>query len=367
MNTVRKIAIICTTLMLAAATGHVMQSDKPAAKGEKPLLASAGKLAQAPVQKPVAEAAPQARQPQAPEAPSKAPEMRLAEVGPDLPGPDLPGLTRADAAMADLDRLGVEVSPPRALADAPGLGPLPADVTTDTAGFGAQSCDLPKVDVASAPSASVHFALSAPCLANSAVTIRHEGLALPVTLDAAGAWSGVVPAMAVDARFVIIFSDATELEVTQVVSGLSDLNRIAIRTESAVPMQLHGIEYGADFGTLGDVNASAPREAATELGGWMAVFGSDRAQVQIYSAPAAMTDIRLDLEAAIDAQSCGQTARATAQRLLRGVAEAPAEISLDLPDCADALATDAEAVPAQEGGAVLMQLPDFPLSLASLD
>jgi hypothetical protein len=317
MKPLHKIAMVFTTLLLAAATGHVMQSAAPGGT-------------EAPAPEPAAAAQPQPDPQSNPQ-----PEQQLARTAEHLPALGLP--------------------PMRKPLPAPGMGPLPQDSAHQASGFAPQTCAPPQIALEPAASASVRLSLAAPCLAGQTATIHHAGLALPITLSAAGDWSGIIPALLPQARFSVALADGTTLEATQAVTGLADLNRIALVTGARTPVQLHSFEYGSGHGGAGDVNPADPRSPDTPLGGWMAVFASATAQpqVQIYTAPASMADLRLELEAGVDPASCGKDLTAEAHRLLRGVAEVPAEITLAMPDCNDG------------DGTVVMQLPDFPIAVAT--
>lgn len=318
MKPLHKIAMVCTTFLLAAATGHVMQNSA------QPNLTDGQ------------ETAPQ-------------PERAAAE-------PELSPIHLADATLPRT-MLGRPSRHNETTASTP-LS-LPQEDTYARSGFAAPAqalrCAAPQVETAAGPSASVRLTLTAPCLAGQSVMIRHEDLTLPVRLSESGIWSGLIPAMASAAQLTFDLPDGTELTAQQTVTGLTDLNRYVLRTHSTAKLALHGFEYGSRNGAAGDVNPAAPRTADTPLGGWMAIFASADAanQVQIYTAPANLSDIRLEVEATVDAISCGKDLTGETQRLLKGAIEPPEMLSLAMPDCGDG------------DGAVLMKLPDFPLSVAA--
>lgn len=316
MKPLHKIALVCTTFILAAATGHVMQNSARFGLTSDQVPPPMAGTPQSPAE-PVALAA--------------EPEVHVAQV---------PGLTAPAPRLQVVETDTVT---------------LPQDDPAPATGFAQPACAAPTLSAASAPSASVQLTLEAPCLSGQWATIRHEGLTLPIRLSTNGDWSGLVPAMAPEARLSVALPDGTQLNAVQAVTGLANLNRYVLSAEGPAALQLHGYEYGSGAGGEGDVSAAMPRTADTPLGGWMAVFDDPEAgtQVQIYSAPAEMADIRLQAEAEITPQSCGKDLRAQAQRLLKGSAEAPAPITLAMPDCGDG------------EGVVVMALPDFPLNVAA--
>lgn len=326
MKPLHKIVLVCTTFVLAAATGHVMQNPARFGLNEAENPAAPADVTNI---QPVANIA-------------EAPEITLAQLeqgaAPQLPGAPMMRPLAQDIATA----------------------PAPVETGLAVSGF-ATGCGAPQIGVAPAASASVLLSVEAPCHGGALVTISHEGLALPVRLSPDGSWSGVVPALAEAASYDVDLPDGTIVSATQRVSGLGGVNRIALNWQGAAGFVLHAREYGSDYGAAGDVTLAAPRNAETPLGGWMAVFaeGAGAPQVQIYTAPASMTDIRLELEAALSAETCGQDLQAELHRWVGGQAEAPVALSLSMPDC-----------DAPEGGlegGVVMPLPDFPLTLAAVN
>jgi len=315
MKPLHKIVMVFTTLLLAATTGHVMQSAVPERSAD-PVV---------PSPEPVAGA------PSAPALPAAAPAF--AQSRHRAPNLDTPKMR---APLAD--------STPDA---------IPLDSLAEAKGFAAPGCAAPMLETRATASASVAVTLAVPCLGGQKARIRHEGLTLPITLAADGHWRGTVPALATEAHLTVMLPDGTELAATQAVSGLKEVNRIAVATGGLRGVQLHGLEYGSGPDGPGDVNPRAQRAPDTPMGGWLAVFEDDATQVQIYSAPASMSDVRLELTAAVGPDTCGKDVHAEARRLLRGVAEAPAEIIVAMPACDDG------------DGMVLVPLPEFPLNLAA--
>lgn len=323
MKPLHKIAMVFTTFVLAAATGHVMQNQAQFGLGQQAAAPEAAPMELSNIE-PVANTEPTAEQ--------------LAQL--EIRAPSLP-----------------ETPQMRTPTDA-GLAPMPQDTGLDTPGFAAQpaapKCAAPQLTAQPAASGTALLSLTAPCLPGQEAEIRHEGLRLPILLSAEGRWSGVVPAFAEQARFSVALPEGPSPEAVLTVSGLADLHRIAVATGGMKLALLHGYEYGAAPGTAGDVSAANRRDGATGLGGWLAVFDTPKAAtpVQIYTAPAAMSDIWLALEVPVTSETCGKDLTGTVARLHSGTTE-QAMLTLAMPDCGDG------------DGAVMMQLPDFPLALAT--
>ncbi|MGD9916795.1 MAG: hypothetical protein AB7U46_02165 [Paenirhodobacter sp.] len=327
MKPLHKILMVSTTFMLAAATGHVMQNPEAfgiAARGNgQPGAVVGGDLGLENIT-PVANV----------EQPGKAVLVSGLSIEGEAQLPQLPAMR---APQAD-----------------PAIAALPADTDPETPGF-ASDCAAPVLSLGAATQGAVRLDLDAPCAAGATVTIRHEGLALPVTLDATGGWHGLVPALAQEARFEADLPGGKTLAAIEEVNDLGTLNRVVLSWTGPAQLALNAFEYGSGYGGAGHVAPTTPRNADTPLGGWMTGFsgGSEQAHVQVYTAPASLTDVHFDLEAAVDAQSCGQDLQADLRRLIGGKAEAPMALSIAMPDCDDA------------EGAVMMPLPDLPVSVAA--
>lgn len=325
MTPLHKIILVGTTFVLAAATGHVMQNPAQFGLQNK------------------AEALPWRDVQNVQSVANIEPAVQVSGLSiegvPELPAAPLPRVPMPERAV----------------------GQVPSDPLTENIGFAAvldsaapaQTCAAPALHWQAGPSATVLLTLSAPCEAGQVAILRHEGFELPIRLSDQGAWSGAVPALAREAQFSVALPGGAVVEAALTVLGLEKLNRIVL-AGNAAPLVLHGLEYGSAYGEVGDVHALAPRTADTPLGGWMASFAAPGAlhYAQIYTAPADLTDLRLEVEAEVSAAFCGQDAEATVQRLLVGKAEAPAALRVALPECDDA------------SGAVLIPLPDFPLAVA---
>lgn len=301
MKPIHKIAMVCTTFVLAAATGHVMQQSTPEGM--------------------VADPAPPATA-----QPVRRAAVPLPEIAPVVPPLAVPAMRRP--------------------VDGATLGPLPQDVGR---------CAVPQLRADPAPGALVRLTVTAPCHAAERAEIRHEGLRLPIQLSDTGRWSGLVPAFAEEAVFQLgLDGGAPPSRVTLRLPEVAEVNRIAVTLPADSATQLQGYEDGAAPGSIGDVSASAPRAAGTRLGGWITSYrlpGAAQA-VQIYSAPAAMSDIRLALETPVTPQNCGKDLVGVVLRQLGKVTDR-AQLTLAMPACGEA------------EGAVVMPLPDFPLSLAA--
>lgn len=250
-------------------------------------------------------------------------------------------------AVAELPAL-----PRRAVAADAAIGALPQ---TEAPSGGFARCAAPALKLAPAAGASVLLSIAAPCAADGAVEIRHEGLAIPVQLDAAGDWSGLVPALAPNADYSLELPDGQTLAATVAVPELDTVNRVVVGWTGAPAFLLNAFERGASWGGAGHVRAAAPGVPAAPGSGWLLSYGlaEDGPHLQVYTAPAGLTGLALDLEAPVSEVTCGTDLRAGMRRVIAGRLEAPAEIAVAMPGCDDRL------------GDVVVPLPDLPVSVAT--
>lgn len=272
MKPLHKIALVGTTFVLAAATGHVMQTSAPDGPAPDPAPAAAA--------------------------------MQLAMTAPTeptvTPPPSLPPLVmRAPAAEA-----------------AP--GPLPQDPAQPGPGFAQAECPAPQLTGEAVSGGAVRLTVTAPCHASRQVEIRHEALRLPIRLSETGVWSGVVPAFAEQAVFRLSLNDTEAPPVlTLSVPDATAFNRLAVVVGADTGLDLRGPEDDGEPVRI--ARFSAPGAATA---------------VQIYSAPAAMTGGRLVLDVPVTPQSCGKDMVGAIHRM-SGKTSDQDVFRLAMPDCGD--------------------------------
>lgn len=242
--------------------------------------------------------------------------------------------------------------PRRTVAADAAIGPLPL-AEAPPAGF--VRCAAPTLKLAQAAGASVLLSISAPCAADAAAEIRHEGLVIPVQLDAAGDWSGLVPALAPVAGYALDLPDGQTLATAIAVPGLEAVNRVVVAWTGAPAFLLNAFERGASWGGAGHVRAEAPGVPDAAGTGWLLSYGlaEEGPHLQVYTAPAGLTGLALDLEAPVSDVTCGTDLRVGMRRVIAGRAEASEEIAVAMPGCDDRL------------GDVVVPLPDLPVSVAT--
>jgi hypothetical protein len=327
MKYAKRVTTVAASVLIAAATGHFMQSadtsgPSPAGTAARPIAASLGVTKITPI---------------------------ASVAGSDEMS--RPIMTKARTTLAPLPKISV----PTDMA----LPSVEFGTDQHQGGFASPCIVAPELTLAPAPDAFVTIDLNAPCAANTPFELRQGGIGFDAQTDDAGHWTGAVPALEPEARIDAIFDEGPRATAKVAVPGIASLNRVALSWRSEPTLGLHVFETGAPVGGAGHVFADATRSAGTSLGGYLTVLGDDLRPnarfAQIYSAPAGMTEIAFEFAAPVTDATCGTDFEATAQRSLGGRGEAPVDISIAMPEC-DAI-----------GDVVLMPLPGLPLMVAARD
>ncbi|MCB2115842.1 MAG: hypothetical protein KDE00_05940 [Rhodobacteraceae bacterium] len=367
MQIKRRAITVGTTFFLAAATGHVMQNGEtisarlrggdaaPAAV----LVSATPTVAAAPAPAPVVQASvtpgdmglPKVAMPEeAPViAPASLPLVTTASGLPDLPAAQ-PAPLKAGTALAQrVDALDPAAPKTQSAADA------------NYTAFGIACADpVMSMEVAARAMLKVHVA--APCFANERVTVTHEGLMFTVATDVAGDADFVIPAMAQQAFVNLHFASGDEIGMSQPVSGLEGLNRIAVLWSGGEGLHLSALEAGGGFGSAGHVSAAAPRDRGTSLGGFLVTLGDaavDRPlMAEVYTAPVQAKVDEVIVEAAVTDETCGKVVNGAIVGK-RGLAPVTHDtLSFAMPGC-DAVG---DQLMLSLGG-----LPQGPVALAASD
>lgn len=193
-------------------------------------------------------------------------------------------------------------------------------------------------------SAMVALTLTAPCRGEQTVTIHHGALAFTAQLDHLGIYTVDVPALQPDAAFTVDFVDGESVQADVDVPLAAAMERAALVYEGTSGLQIHALEFGADYGEDGHVWAEAPRDVASALqsgGGYMTILGDanqpDAMLAQVYTYPGDTSSqggvVRLSVEAEVTAYNCAtEVTGQTIEPTLAGNAQTVA-MTVSMPDC----------------------------------
>ena len=180
------------------------------------------------------------------------------------------------------------------------------------------ACADPVVKATAGAEAMIAVDIASTCHAGQTAALRHAGLAILVSLDGEGRFSGVIPALDEKGEVEAIFATGRSVDAAAPVD-LSGLSRVALVTDAGAKVMLSA--YLPD----GDRVAA---ETVTGAGDG----GADTILAQVFSGTAAPDRPRYAIEAQITAESCGAEIGGTVATLHDG-STTVAPWSITMPDC----------------------------------
>jgi hypothetical protein len=309
------------TLICALGIGYFMQSgaSQPAATTSGQVVATSAMVAGTAFNAPVSDT----EQPRVPRV--ELSKVMLTSAAPARP--QMPELSRLPAPplseVALLEQ--ADEQPPQAQAQ-----PQPG-------------CDY-EMTAKTEAAAMVRLSLSAPCMRNERFTLHHNGMMLSETTDARGARNFVVPALAETSVFIAAFANGEGAVATAEVGALSLYDRAVVQWQGAGGLQLHALEFGAQYGGEGHVWAGVARDltvAASGEGGFITRHGDntldDALVAEVYTFPTGATEregpVALSVEAEITSANCGRDLEAQSIQKTANGSLRTHVLTLAMPDC----------------------------------
>jgi len=192
--------------------------------------------------------------------------------------------------------------------------------------------------------AMVRLSLSAPCLMNERFSLHHNGMMFADATNDAGKAEITVPALSEKAVFIATFASGASAVAQADVETLEYYDRAVVQWRGSEGLQIHALEYGADYDDTGHVWAGADRgmaDAARGEGGFVTRLGDanvfEPMLAEVYTFPSGTAlvdgDVRLSLEIEVMDSNCGQDVEAqTLQK--KGISRMQVrEVTLSMPDC----------------------------------
>ncbi|TMV58602.1 hypothetical protein FGG78_36300 [Thioclava sp. BHET1] len=198
-----------------------------------------------------------------------------------------------------------------------------------------------------APAAMLSAQIVAPCDAGKRVVLNGNGLIFAAEMPVSGPLQLSIPAMSAQAVVSARFAQGAVLQASVAVPEVSLFDRVAVQWLGSDGFELHALEFGASYGSDGDVSATHRRsssDAVLDRGGFLTVLGStDVAQplrAEIYTYPSGLAShggkVTLALEAPVTEQNCGRSLMGETLRLQAGVGQ-HADLSVAMPPCGQGL------------------------------
>jgi hypothetical protein len=192
--------------------------------------------------------------------------------------------------------------------------------------------------------AMVDLSLSAPCEAGARVTLHHNGMMITESMDDAGQLSVQLPALSQSAVYMAAFDSGLSAMAKTEITSLDIYDRVVVQWQGPGEMQIHALEFGADYGDDGHVWSQAPRnmeQAALGKGGFMTQHGrampDQDLRAQVYTFPSGTSsqsgDISLSVETEVTDQTCGRRMEGQALQITGGGALSVKDLAIDIPGC----------------------------------
>ena len=224
-----------------------------------------------------------------------------------------------------------------ALDDQP-IAPLPQEVPAPSF-----ACEIALTATVQA-AAIVELSLAAPCLPEERFTLHHNGMMFSAVTDAEGNSTWSVPAMAENAVFIATFAEGETAVASAQVSTLEYYDRIVVQWGGPDALQIHALEYGADYGEAGHIWSQAAGEmamAARGEGGFLTRLGDglglspQTAEIYTFPTATALRDgtISMTVEAVVTAANCGQDVDAQVMKKSGANPLQAHDLQVSMPDC----------------------------------
>lgn len=327
------------TVFAAAATAHLMQSSNgpgPSTVLESVTPAQAGVVTPMP--------AANAAGPMA-EVTDVVPVAASTDIAPhsvESAMPDMPRPPRPAVVAEPLPDHGTGLARRMAVVDTAPAAPAPDLNKVERNEFGL-SCGA-MLTATGSDAAMMSLTLTAPCRGGQAFTVRHGDLVYSARMSDLGTYMAEVPALTAEARVKVTFRDGSYTTAEAHVPLADTVDRVALVSDRRSGLQIHALEFGADYGDAGHVWSGRPRDPASADkagGGFVTVLGDasieDGQMTEVYTFPANTRNrdgvVRLSVEAEVTAENCDRdiTGR-TLQRQADGSIK-PVTLTLALPAC----------------------------------
>lgn len=235
-------------------------------------------------------------------------------MGPQRPGTPVQLVAIADDAMPSLD------------------GPQQARDCT------------PVMSGSAGPAALVNLSLNAPCHGDTELIIHHQGMMISALTNEFGDADLVVPALAPISVFIADFDDGQVAIYTTPVPDFADYDRSILQWEGDAGLQIHALEFGADYGDAGHVWQASANEIGPAMhgqSGFVVRLGHEAVDgghfAEIYSFPRGTSErsgvVQISAEVEVNDFNCGRDLSAQSIQILGSQAPQSTDLTLPMPGC----------------------------------
>ena len=198
---------------------------------------------------------------------------------------------------------------------------------------GGQGCDLRMLATAS-DMAMVDLTMDAPCQAEASFVVYHQGMSISGQTDDLGLAQMSIPALNEHALFIVTFADGESTMAQSFVPDMKEFDRAVLQWTGTHGFELHALRDNASYGQDGHIWSGSDGSAET---GAVVSFTSGEHAAEIYTYPAGQTsnisNIQLNVEAAIKTENCGQVISAQAIQIGPNRTTGITDLEMTLPNC----------------------------------
>ncbi|WP_322891055.1 MULTISPECIES: hypothetical protein [unclassified Yoonia] len=191
-----------------------------------------------------------------------------------------------------------------------------------------------------AADAMVTLTATLPCAPDTDVLIAHDLIRFSARTDSEGLLETLVPALSVEAEFVLFTANVEQARVTIPVPALRNYDRAVLQWRGAGNLQLHSFAAGAEVGDPGHVWSASVQDTIGSRGtvqrlGTGSADPSYSAEVFTYPQGGwqGATDMALKIGVVLTAENCGRAMPVTTFQINRGDLVMRRDMSLRLPGC----------------------------------
>ncbi|CUI43512.1 hypothetical protein [Cognatishimia activa] len=192
--------------------------------------------------------------------------------------------------------------------------------------------------------ALVDLTIEASCMPNARISISHAGLKFHEVLDDAGRLDITVPAFDEFASFNVTFPNGDERKARTEVPAVVFYDRVALQWLGETGLQIHALEFDADYGEEGHVWFGNPRDLTAVIGGnggFMMRMGAGESEISrmadVYtfpkSNPSQDGQVLLTVEAEVNGANCNRPIAAETLQVNGGGDKLTNSFDLVMPDC----------------------------------
>ncbi|KAE9630910.1 hypothetical protein FEE96_09300 [Parasedimentitalea maritima] len=186
--------------------------------------------------------------------------------------------------------------------------------------------------------ANVHLTFSAPCHGNARVTVHHSGLMFTATTNDDGDLDMQVPALTETAVYIVELASGPGAVASTQVSGLDQIDRVALQWTGNSGFEIHAREFGAQYGQAGHIwsgaNANSQTSQVQRLGDANQLAPR---MVEVYSFARNTAEnsgiVALSIEAEVSAINCGREISAQTLELREDRKLRTRDLELSMPNC----------------------------------